>query len=1132
MLLAMRDLFDEFLEELRRRQAAANGRPDPRSRRPPGGPDDGAPDEGPDGEEPNADRADADRPAADEADSDRADMAGTGRAGPGPSVTGAGRGGRRPPTRARGDRRGLPIGRIVIVVVIALIIVAPFVLDLWTDAIWYRSIGFDPVFWTRIGTQFWLFAGALVLALVALLGNVLLARRLARASPGDAGRLGSLAERLSGGIEARGRAFDPYDRRFGSGRPSGPFGRGPGSFPAAEELPNLWPFAGVALVIVVVLVALGVAGAASGGWETFLLWRNQVPFAPNGAPAVTDPVFGRDIGFYLFELPFLRFVQGLANSIVLASLLAAAAWYAIAAMRDGLTVATSIRVHLAVLAGLLLLSIAAGYQLDKYELVYSTAGVATGVSYTDAAARFLALNVLTAVAALAAALLVGGAFTRYVWPVGGAIVVWLGASLVLGTIYPALVQRFVVAPNPFDKEQPYIGYNISMTRLAYGLSQWSAPVPYDGTAPLTQQQIDQDSATFQNARLWDYRPLGTTLDQLQTVRQYYDFVDVDTDRYELNGQLRQVMLSGRELAVDKIPSASNWLNERIIYTHGIGLAMVPVNEVTPQGQPRLIISNLPPVSTDGAPPVTQPRIYFGTRASDWVVTGARQDEFDYPAGGGVSALPGASSPPAAPGSAAPGASIGPTAQPSPITVVGSEAGAETRWTGDTGIKIDSTLTRLLFAARFQDVNLLISDQITNQSQILLHQTLSDRLPRIAPFLRYDSDPYLVVRANGRLAWIQDAYTVSDRFPNAEPFDPTTLPGTSGLGSDPINYLRNSVKVVIDAYDGTTTFYAADPNDPILRAYEGVFPTLFHPLSSMPDDLRAHIRYPEELFNVQSQMYGRYHVTDPFTFFSRDDLWTIPAASTNQQNLPPEAYYVVMRLPDQPNPEFLLLQPMIPASRPNMIAWVAARSDGANYGAVRVYHFPSDSTVLGPTQIEALIDQDPIISAQVTLWNQAGSTVVRGNLIVVPVANSLIYLQPVYLQSTGSAFPQFQRIVVATPGRIVWGSTLTEALNLLLAQGPGTSPTPSPSPSPGAPPTPAPSGSASPGLPSDVSALIAYANAHFEAAQAALRAGDFARYGQEIELVQQALTRLQQLTGATIAPSVAPSAIPGGASPSP
>jgi uncharacterized membrane protein (UPF0182 family) len=856
---------------------------------------------------------------------------------------------------------------------------------------------------------------------------------------------------------------------------------------SGAELPDLTPLARWILVGVAILLALGVAASTSGAWETFQLYANRVPFAPSGPPVV-DPVFGRDISFFLFELPFFRLVQSIANALLVGALLVSVGRYLIAGLRGDLRPTTPIRVHLAVLVGLYLISVAAGYQLDKFELVYSTRGVATGVSYTDANAQFLAFDVLTVIAALSAAFLVGGAFTRMIWPLGLAVGVWLVASVVLGSVYPEFVQRFTVLPNQFAQEQPYIKYNIDMTRLAYSLGSWSQ-IDYGGEAALSSDALTSEKQTFDSARVWDYRPLRDVIDQVQTVRQYYDFTDVDTDRYKIGGTLRQVMLSARELAPEKNPQANSWVNQKLTFTHGVGAVVVPVNDATPAGQPVLLVKDLPPTSSGGAPTINQFRIYYGERPSDWILVGARQSEFDYPVGTDQS-------------------------------TGDSGLGQVTRWTGTTGIHIDSTLTRLLFAARFRDLNLFISDQVTSQSQLLFHRSLSDRLGLIAPFLRFDKDPYLVIRDDGSLAWIQDAYTVSDRFPNAQPFDPTSLPSGTGLGDAPIDYLRNSVKIVENAYDGTLSFYVSDPTDPIVRAYERVFPTLFQPMSAIPADLVPHLRYPEELFNVQTRTYATYHVTDPSPFYNREDLWTVPADTGSDQTLPAEAYYVVMRMPGEPSTEFLLLQPMVPQKRPNMIAWVAVRNDVPNYGQVRVYRFAENTSVLGPNQIEAKIDADPTISAQVSLWNQSGSKVIRGNLIVMPIQDSLIYLQPVYLQSTSSAFPELQKVIIATSTKVVWADTLAEALQAQLGTGgaPGPSPSSGPSPSPGATPAPGASPTPTPAPPSgDVATLIAYANRHFELAQAALRAGDFGTYGSEMALVQSALQRLAALTGATPAP---------------
>ena len=1105
----MGDLFDEFMRELERRRAKAEGRA-PRT-----GPGDARPvgDDAPDSDD-AVDRDDGAEPDGDDetraADDEPTPIRPRNRPG-GPrsrTSTGHGSGGSRPP-RGPGKPVGGPddgarppsLGRIfrrlglaaVGIAILLVILLVSVGIDLWTDVIWYQSVGFVSVLTTRLGAQLGLFLAGLAIALVVLLGTLWIAGRLVPpADPTRPGLLKTWTDRLA---DAQRRA--EHNARLG-GTGSGTYGPRPSSGPTfvfeSEDMPDIVPIGTWVVALFSVLVALGIAGAVAGSWDTILLYLNGVPFSP--IASVTDPVFGRDIGFFLFDLPFLRFVQALINGLLLTALAVAGARYLLATTRGGEVFVTRVRVHLAVIAGLYLLSVAFGYQLDKYELVYSQAGVATGVAFADANARFMAYDVLTLLSGLAGALLVAGAFTRWMWPLGAVIAIWFAASILLGRLYPEAIQRFSVDPNTYAQEEQYIANNIAMTRLGFGIDDWESR-SYGGTAPLTRAAIENEADTFTNARLWDYRPLQTTLRQVQNVRQYYDFVDVDTDRYVIDGTLRQVMLSGRELAIERNPQAASWVNQRVIYTHGIGITMVPVNEVTPEGQPRLWVRDLPPLSTDGAPEIVQPRIYFGEGDPHYVVVRAKQAEFDYPRDTSAGAVD-----------------------------------ETTSWSADTGVPLDSTLNRLLYALRFRDLDLLISDQVTADSQLLFHRTMADRLPRIAPFLRYDKDPYLVVDDRGHLVYVQDAYTISDKFPHATWFNGAELGVESGLLGDEINYIRNSVKITMDAYDGSMRFYVADPSDPIIRAWEGIFPGVFLPMDQLGGGVEDHLRVPEEQFNVQTRVYGQYHVDNPLTFFNRTDLWTVPEKQTNQQSLESEAYYVVMRMPGEPKAEFLLLQPMIAANRPNMIAWVAARNDNPNYGTVRSYRFPTDTTIFGPAQIESRIDQDPVISAQISLWNQSGSSVVRGNLIVVPVGDSLLYLQPVYLQSTSAAFPEFQKIVVASPTTIVWGDSLAEALTLLLAaqgEAPSPSPTPGPSPgpsaTPGPPATPGPSGTPGPsvtpppatGLPADVPGLVDYANTHFEAAQAALRAGDFATYGAEMDKVEDALAALGGLTGASPQP---------------
>ncbi|HEX8025836.1 MAG TPA: UPF0182 family protein, partial [Candidatus Limnocylindrales bacterium] len=678
----MPDIFDEFLDELKRRQSAGG---------------EGGPGTPPDRDDESRD-ADDDPPRR-----------GQPPRRPRPRVVGEDRD-ERPPFRR------WPV--VVFGVIVALLLFVSVGVGFWTDLLWYRSVGYESVLLTRVGAAAGLFVLGFLVTLVVLLGNLLIARRLAPPPSGASVGIGEALDRMARAGAAR-RGWDVGPRPVSIDR---------------DALPDLAPVATLLIVGLTILVALTIGGAAAASWQTVLLWMHRVPYGATDG-AVTDPIFGKDISWFLFELPFLRAVQGLFNTLMLASLLVAGARYLAGIGAAGLRVATPVRVHLAVLGGLYLLSVAFGYQLDKFDLVYSSrAAIGTiGVSYTDAHAQILAYDVLTVLSALAAAFLVGAAFTRWTWPLGLTIATWFLASIIVGRVYPEIVQRFTVLPNQLAQETPYIANNISMTRLAYNLSGWDEQ-PYNGDALLTPAQVNEDASTFQNARLWAYQPLGDTIDQLQTVRRYYDFVDVDTDRYVINGQIRQVMLSGRELDIAANDQATGWVNQRIIYTHGFGAVMVPVNEVTPEGQPVLFIKNLPPVSSNGAPTISQPRIYFGEKDNGYVIVDAQQQEFDYPQ----------------------------------IQANGSDVTVPTSWTGTTGISLGSTLNRLLFALRYGDLDLLISSQVTANSQILVHRTLQDRLQLLAPFLQYDKDPYLVVTAEGRLVYIQDAYTTTDRFPNAQP----------------------------------------------------------------------------------------------------------------------------------------------------------------------------------------------------------------------------------------------------------------------------------------------------------------------------------------------------------------------------
>ena len=973
---------------------------------------------------------------------------------------GGGDGPPRPPVGIRSNEPH-PIRRLIgwiLLAALAALLLLGFITRPLADYLWFSSVGFGAVWTTGLAYGWALFALGLVLGLLVLLGNLVLAWRLAH-EPSDEAVAAQARTTTVGNDQVDWLAL-------------------------AATLPR-----GTTRVVLLgtgLVLALLFGLQLSSAWQTVALWLHAVPYAASGAPT-PDPIFGLDLGWWLFDLPFLHLVADSASLLFSLALLLTGAAYGLAALRGGDVTGRRPVLHLAVLGALLLVTIGAIQWLGRYDLSYEQNGVVTGVTATDAAVRLpvaavtAVTSILFGVAIVVLAIVGRWRATRPALLIGGG---WYVLLLVAGVLAPAAYQQLIVTPSQNSAEAPYIANNIALTRQGFALDTWQVQ-SYTSKPDFTAADVSNDQATFNNARLWDYRPLGDTLDQLQTVRQYYDFTSVDIDRYDIDGAQTEVMLSAREMALDKSQSDPTWIAQHILYTHGYGLSMVPVNAVAANGLPDLVIKDLPTTSSPGAPVVKQPGIYFGERPSGWVLVDAKSPEFDYPSS------------------------------------VGNGNDVTTQYAGSAGIDIGSPLARMFWAWNLGDLNLAISDQVTDQTKLLIHRSLADRLGALAPFLSLDADPYLVVTPDGKLVWIQDAYLTSAGVPDATTIDDATL-GTT------YDYIRNSVKITVDAYDGTTHFYVADPDDPLIRAWQGIYPTMFEPLSAMPAGLAAHLRTPEAMFNAQAQTYARYHVTDVASFYKSDNLWTVPTVKEGDtQVLAPEAYYVEMRLPDQTAPEFVLIQPMVPASRPNMIAWVAARNDGTARGQVVVYQLPASVTIQGPTQIEARIDQDPVISAQISLWNTSGSQVIRGNLLVIPVGASFLYLEPIYLQSTSAHFPELTKIVVASSTTVAWGDTLAAALQSVTSGagtgggggggggsggGPGSSPAPSASPGPG-------------GLPTDVTGLIRYANEHFEAAKAAQASGDFVTYGQEMQKVQAALDALNTLTGGALGPSPLPSAGP-------
>ncbi|HYM53245.1 MAG TPA: UPF0182 family protein [Candidatus Dormibacteraeota bacterium] len=886
------------------------------------------------------------------------------------------------------------------------------IVNLLTDLMWYDALGRRDVLTTRLWSQVGLFAFGLAAFAVPALASIWLARRIAPQVP---------IRRIGG--------FDVPD--------------------ASRAV--TW-----ALVAVTGIMALVSAGAWSGSWDTILLFANGGDFG------ATDPNFGRDIGFYIFDLPFWRFLQGWAVASVIAILLLSLGAYAAGALRWQFRLSAPVRAHLSILGALLLGLFAFGYQLDIPELSYSTRGIGGAIqaaTYTDMNAQVPAYQILTVVALGAAVLLLANIWFRTLWALvlaGGA---WLGLSILVGGLYPAFVQGFQVTPNEQDVEVTYIARHIASTRGAFELDAIEQR-DFTGEQSLTEAVFEQDAATIDNLRLWDYRPLLTTFGQDQILRRYYDFLDVDIDRYQVGGEQRQIMLSARELDVEKLAEAAKtWTNERLVYTHGYGITAVPVDAVTPQGQPDYLVSG---INREPQLPVGEPRIYFGEATDTYVVTGTGTEEFDYPLD------------------------------------ESSETGATTTWEGSTGVGIGNPLARFLFAMRFGDLNLLISNQLTDRSQVLFRRAIWERVPELAPFLVYDHDPYLV-SAEGRLLWVWDAYTASGRYPNAQP-----------LGEDSpfprANYIRNSVKVVVDAYHGTVDFFVTDPNEPIIAAWSRIFPGLFQPLDAMPQELVAHLRYPEGLFIAQNEAYRLYHLPatpgGATTFYNQDDRWAIPEDVVTGSGQPMEPYYVIMRIPGEDAAEFVLIQPFVPEQRPNMIAWVAARMDPGVYGERIAFHFPNNTSTDGPALVEARIDQDDAISSQFSLWDRSGSAVIRGNLLVLPIGDDgLIYVEPIFLQASGAPFPEFVRVIMVSENRVAFAENVADGLEQLLGEA--------------APPPP------DGGLPEDVAGLVAEAQRLYAAAQAALDAGDLGTYQARVDELQQILDALAELTGAAT-PSLEPS----------
>jgi uncharacterized protein len=893
-------------------------------------------------------------------------------------------------------------GRSIVMGLALLVLLGPVAIELYTDWLWFGETGYQTTFLRILTLRGVLGVVAMALAFVVMLVNMRVAMR--RFSPRQlvfTTREGPIAF-----------AFDPRLARTAS------------------------------VVVAGVLAAL-LGLYASSRWLDWLLFLHGQPFGE------ADPVLGRDAGFYVFRLPLLAAFNGLLLVLVVLTGIATAAVYALTGSLNfsagrGLQIAVAAKQHLAILAAALLLLLAFGAHLDVPGILNSPGGIIHGATNVDVAIRIPALRVLMVTALIGAALSFYQTFSTSWWPIVTAATLYIVAAAG-GSVAGALMQRFVIAPNEQVRETRFIEHNIAATRKAFALDQVEER-ELSGDALLSRADIDANDATLGNVRLWDHQPLLQTFGQIQEIRTYYDFASVHNDRYLIDGTYRQIMLSARELNSESLPNR-NWINERLTFTHGYGVTLGPVNQVTPEGLPVLFIKDLPPRSSVDLR-VDQPAIYFGQLSSDHVFVGTNAREFHYPQG---------------------------------------DDNVYTTYEGSGGVPISNAFRRLLFSARFKSFKVLLSDDITNESRVMFHRRVSERVRRIAPFLQYETEPYLVI-SNGRLFWLQDAYTTSTRYPYATP------------AADGTNYIRNSVKVTIDAYHGTTVFYNIDDTDPIVQTLQRAFPDLFRPLGEMPQDMRTRLRYPEGIFKLQAAMYATYHMTNPAVFYNKEDQWDIPAIDAQPRPQPMQPYYTIMKLPSEEAAEFIQMLPFTPARKDNLASWMVARSDGDNYGRMIVFQFPKQKVVFGPRQIVARINQDQAIAPQITLWNQQGSEVLQGTLLVIPIEESLIYVRPLYLRSAGGRIPELKRVILAHQNQIVMEETLDKALDRLFpADGPGRrSQRVASLEIDERPDRPVP----------EYDTLTAQAVEHYRNAIQAQRDGNWGRYGDEIRRLGEVLEKMR------------------------
>jgi len=824
--------------------------------------------------------------------------------------------------------------------------------------LWFDNLGVTSVLWTNIFAQVLCAVGFALLAFLILALNYLVVQRLTAHLNQQRAALPNVQNFIK---QIFGEAGEADENGYVNVTPkAGPM----------FHLDRWW-WAGI------VCLAIFMGLSAVTQWEVWLKALNAVAFG------TADPIFGRDISFYLFQFPLQKFVQGFIMSALVFSLIGAV-WFYLTRMAFSFKgfsfiFAKGVKAHLAVLLAGLALVLAWGLWLGEFNILYSARGVVFGAGYTDVKVQLLGYNLQIMLLVILAGLLIANIFQKdYKLPVVG-LGAYLIIALVMGGIYPSIVQNFQVKPNEISMEAPYIKNSIKFTRLGYGLDKIEEQA-FSANQNLSLGDVRRNPMTISNIRLWDPRPLLKTYRQLQGIRLYYDFSDVDIDRYNINGRYQQVMLSPREMRAEKLPDkAQTWINEHLKFTHGYGLCLSPVNEQTSEGMPYFMIKDIPPNGLTSLK-ISRPEIYYGEESKQYVIVNTTEEEFDYPKG---------------------------------------DKNVYASYQGQGGVRLSSLARRLAFAVKYADLKILLTNYISSKSRIMFDRSIRQRVTKIAPFLSYDSDPYLVIGDTGRLFWVQDAYTLSNLFPYSDP---------SGAGFQQFNYIRNSIKVVIDAYNGNVTFYIVDGSDPLARTYAKIYPKLFKPFSAMSADLKQHLRYPYDLFMVQARKYAVFHMEDPQVFYNQEDLWNIPKeiyAGTEQKM---DAYYTIMRLPGEKSEEFLLMLPFTPNTKDNMISWLAARSDMPNYGKLLVYKFPKDKLIYGPMQIEARIDQQTEISQQFTLWGQLGSRVIRGNLLAIPIEQSILYVEPIYLEAASGELPELKRVIVAFDKNVVMAETLGQALS--------------------------------------------------------------------------------------------------------